>query len=142
MPWMVRARSWEYFICTVSTSPGRALVVTYFGTEQEGSGWPSAVLELTVRVFDIPPRRDIEEGRRRADTRFLQTMVSARPIDLALAFGWTPVEARAVLSDLASRGTVIRDGTGFRTDDGERQPGPSERRTPRNRTRSRSRIGT
>src|SRR5215207_481457 len=22
MPWMVRARSWEYFICTVRTSPG------------------------------------------------------------------------------------------------------------------------
>jgi hypothetical protein len=124
------------------TELGRALVVTYFGTEQEGSGWPSAVLELTVRVFDIPPSRDIEEGRRRAATRFLQTMVAARPIDLAFAFGWTPVEARAVLSDLASGGIVIRDGTGFRTDDEERQPGPSERRTARNRTRSRSRIGT
>ena len=123
------------------TELGRALVVTYFGTEQEGSGWPSAVLELTVRVFDIPPRRDIEEGARRAATRFLQTMVSARPIDLALAFGWTTAEARAVLSDLASGGTVVRDGTGFRAD-GDRQPAPSQRRTPRNRTRSRSRIGT
>jgi hypothetical protein len=96
------------------TELGRALVVTHFGTEQESSGWPSAVLELTTRVFDIPSRRDVDEGRARAAERFLQTMVHARPIDLALAFGWKPAEARALLSDLASRGVALRDGAGYR----------------------------
>jgi hypothetical protein len=32
---------------------GRALVCSSFGTEQVGAGWPSAVLELTARAFDL-----------------------------------------------------------------------------------------
>jgi hypothetical protein len=99
------------------TELGRALVVTHFGTEQENSGWPSAVLELTARAFPIPSRRDLEGGRRRAAERFLRTMVHARPIELALAFGWKPAEARAVLSELVSAGAAAPHGTGF---------GPSE----------------
>jgi hypothetical protein len=35
---------------------GRALVCTSFGTEQVGSGWPSVVLELTARAFDLGGR--------------------------------------------------------------------------------------
>jgi hypothetical protein len=96
------------------TELGRALVVTHFGTEQEKSGWPSAVLELTARAFEIPRRRDIERGRRNAVARYLETMVYSRPIELALAFGWRPDEARAALSVLASRGLAVREGTGYR----------------------------
>jgi len=95
------------------TELGRALVVTHFGTEQENSGWPSAVLELTARAFPLPSRRNLEEGRRRAAERFLRTMVYTRPIELALAFGWKPAESRAILSELASRGGAVREGTGF-----------------------------
>jgi hypothetical protein len=96
------------------TELGRALVVTHFGTEQENSGWPSAVLELTARAFNIPRRRDRELGRQNAVGRYLATMVYSRPIELALAFGWRPDEARAALSDLASRGLAVREGTGYR----------------------------
>jgi hypothetical protein len=96
------------------TELGRALVVTHFGTEQENSGWASAVLELTARAFDIPRRRDVEAARRKAVARYLRTMVWSRPIELALAFGWRPDEARAALGDLASRGQAVREGTGFR----------------------------
>ena len=96
------------------TELGRALVVTHFGTEQENSGWPSAVLELTARAFDIPRRRDVEQGRRDAVTRYLQTMVYSRPIELALAFGWRPDDARTLLSDLSSRGLALAEGSGYR----------------------------
>ena len=111
---------------------GRGLVITHFGTEQENSGWPSAVLELTTRVFDIPARRDLEEGRRDAAERFLQTMVFTRPIEMALAFGWTPAEARAILSELASRGAAVREGTGFRPSEAAGVERSAARRPPKN----------
>jgi hypothetical protein len=104
------------------TELGRALVVTHSGTEKENSGWPSAVLELTARAFDIPPQRDLEEGRRKAVARYLETMVYSRPIELALAFGWRPEEARATLSDLSSRGLAVREGTGYRVVERKRVP--------------------
>ena len=96
------------------TELGRALVVTNFGTEQVGSGWASAVLELTARAFDIPRRRDLEADRRKAVARYLRTMVWSRPIELALAFGMRPDEARAALNDLASRGMAFPEGAGYR----------------------------
>jgi hypothetical protein len=109
------------------TELGRALVVTHFGTDQEDSGWPSAVLELTTRVFDVRSRVDAAEARRRAARRFLGTMVFSRPIDLSLAFGWPRAEARAMLSDLAVRGMAVPEGSGFRSVE------------PRNPTRGRGR---
>lgn len=51
------------------TELGRRLVVTHFGVEDEGAGWPSAVLELTARAFRIPRRRDPERARLRAAAR-------------------------------------------------------------------------
>ncbi len=42
------------------TELGRELVITHLGTEDEGAGWPSAVLELTVRAFPIPKRRNMD----------------------------------------------------------------------------------
>jgi hypothetical protein len=101
------------------TELGRALVVTHFGTEQESSGWPSAVLELTARAFEMPPRRDIEAGKRRAVARYMETMVYSRPIEMALAFGWRPDDARAALAELASSGLAVRERTGYRVADGK-----------------------
>lgn len=110
------------------TELGRALVVTHFGTEQEDSGWPSAVLELTARAFDVRSRpADLAEARRAAASRYLRTMVFARPLDLALAFGWSRTDARTVLSDLAGRGEAVRDGQGFRS----LEPSTSTPRRPR-----------
>jgi hypothetical protein len=95
------------------TELGRRLVVTHLGVEDEGAGWPSAVLELTARAFRIPRRRDPEAARLRAAARFIDTMVRARPVELAHAFGWTTREARAALDDLVRRGRAVREGTAY-----------------------------
>lgn len=92
------------------TELGRELVVTSFGTEDEGSGWPSSVLELTARAFRIPRRRDPEKARLHAARQFLDTMVAARPHELGNAFGWGATAARSTLDDLVSRGEAERDG--------------------------------
>ena len=68
---------------------GRTLVCTSFGTEQVGSGWPSVVLELTARAFDLGGRDPDEAARRlRVARRFLDTMLEASARELASAFGW------------------------------------------------------
>lgn len=92
---------------------GRALVVTHLGTSDEGGGWPSAVLELTARAFAVRSKAPASRRRERAARRFVDTMILARPADLARAFGWTVEDARAVLRALADRGEVRRDGTAF-----------------------------
>jgi hypothetical protein len=88
---------------------GRALVATHFGAEDEGSGWPSAVLELTARAFRIRRPGD----RVRAARRFLGTTLVARPADLARAFGWTAAEARAALEGVVTAGEASREGAAF-----------------------------
>ena len=83
---------------------GRALVVTHFGVEDEGAGWPSACFELTTRVFKPKPRGSGEERRARAARRFVGTVIECRVGDLAGAFGWTPEQARAALDACVERG--------------------------------------
>jgi hypothetical protein len=80
------------------TQLGRALLVTHRGVEETGSGWPSAVLDLTERVFEVPARDPVGVRRRRAAARYLGTVLDARPADLARAFGWSVDEARNHLS--------------------------------------------
>jgi hypothetical protein len=93
---------------------GRALVVTHFGLEDAGAGWPTPVIELTCRAFTIPKRRDPEAARLRATGRFLETMLAARPYELGNAFGWGANAARAALEELVSRGQATRDGPSYR----------------------------
>jgi hypothetical protein len=93
---------------------GRALVVTNFGTQDEGTGWPSAVLELTARAFTIPHRRDRDACRLRAARSFLDTMVFAQPYHLGNAFHWGAGAAREAFEELVSRGDAERDGPGYR----------------------------
>jgi len=93
---------------------GRALVVTHFGTEDQGTGWPAAVLELTARAFSLRKgRRGGEEARLRAAGRFIDTMMMAEPKELGRAFGWSAHEATAALETLVDRGQAIRDGQAF-----------------------------
>jgi hypothetical protein len=96
------------------TELGRHLVVTNHGTEDEGHGWPSAVLELTARVFSVPAPGAFPERRRRSAHRFLDTMIAVRPHELGNAFGWGAGPAREVLDELVVRGEVIRDGPLYR----------------------------
>ncbi len=86
---------------------GRALIITHFGTADEGGTWPVPVLELTARAFRIPsPGR---RSRLRAAERFLGTMIAAKPTDLARTFGWPVEEAREKLETLVRRGRATRD---------------------------------
>jgi hypothetical protein len=94
---------------------GRALVTTHFGVEEEGAGWPTPILELTARAFEIPSRRDVAQGRLRAASAFVDTMLAVRPHELGNAFGWGAADARAVLERLASAREVERDGSSFRS---------------------------
>ncbi len=96
------------------TELGRGLVVTHFGIEDEGGGWPSSVLELTARAFSIPRRRNLDAARLRAAHRFIDTLVAARPYELGNAFAWSAPAARAALEELVSRGDAVRDGPGYR----------------------------
>lgn len=89
---------------------GRNLVLTHDGTDAEGSGWPSAVYELTARAFDIRRPGD----RTAAARRFLQTVIAAKPQELAAAFGWPVADARSVLDDLTATSEVERDGPLYR----------------------------
>jgi hypothetical protein len=94
---------------------GRALVCTSFGTEQVGSGWPSVVLELTARAFDLGGREPHEVGRRlRVARRFLDTMLVASDRELAGVFGWPPGTARAALEELVDRGEAVLEAGAYR----------------------------
>ena len=93
---------------------GRALVATGYGTADEGTGWPAAVLELTARAFAIPRRRDPATSRLRAARQFLDTMVSAQPHHLGNAFHWGAKAAREAFDELVRRGEAERDGPGYR----------------------------
>jgi hypothetical protein len=84
------------------TELGRALVVTNYGVEDEGAGWPSATLELTARAFRLNRRRDPARGRLRAAETFLSTVLLAKPGELGAAFGWPAREARAALDRLVA----------------------------------------
>jgi hypothetical protein len=93
----------------------RALVVTHFGAEKAGAGWPTPILELTARAFEIPRRRNATAARPRAARRFLDTMLEARPPDLVSAFGWGTDGARDALEDLVASGHALRSDRGYRS---------------------------
>jgi hypothetical protein len=94
---------------------GRALVCTSFGTEQVGSGWPSVVLELTARAFDLGGRDPDEAARRlRVGRRFLDTMLVTSVRELASVFGWPPAAAQAALDALVDRGEAVLEAGAYR----------------------------
>ena len=94
---------------------GRALVCTSFGTEQVGSGWPSVVLELTARAFDLGGHDPDEAARRlRVGRRFLDTMLVTSVRELASVFGWSPAAAHAALDELVDRGEAVLEAGAYR----------------------------
>ncbi|MEW6060077.1 MAG: hypothetical protein AB1551_08080 [Actinomycetota bacterium] len=95
------------------TELGRQLVITHYGVEDQGVGWPTPVLELTARAFAIPKRRDPHASRLRATRRFLDTMLVVRPFELGNAFGWGADAARAALEELAEAHQAHRDGPSY-----------------------------
>lgn len=99
---------------------GKALVVTNFGIEEQPAGWPSSVLELTARAFDVgEPDRDPDAAALRVAKRFLDTMIRARPSELGNAFGWRADAARRAFESLVDRGEACRAGPAYRLSDAE-----------------------
>jgi hypothetical protein len=74
----------------------RHLLVTTAGVQENETGWPSALLELTCRRFDVGGRDNLMC----AAGRFLDTMLEATPADLARAFRWSLPTARRWLDEL------------------------------------------
>ena len=89
-------------------------VVTNFGTKDEGHSWPSAVLELTTRVFTIPRKRDPDACRLNAARTFLDTMLVAQPYHLGNAFHGGATAARETFDELVALGEAERDGPAYR----------------------------
>ena len=98
----------------VLTELGRGLVVTGYGVEDVGGGWPSAVLELTARAFKVRSRRPAAARRLSAALRFLDTTLAARPYELGNAFGWGAAAARAAMDALVEHGKAVKDDKAYR----------------------------
>jgi hypothetical protein len=84
----------------------RQLLVTTAGVQENRSGWPSALLELTCHRFDVGagPDHDL------VATRFLDTMIEATPADLARAVRWPTGQARGRLDELVRAGRAESAG--------------------------------
>lgn len=80
----------------------KSLLVTTAGVQENRSGWPSALLDLTCRRFAVGGRRD----HRLATERVLHTLVEATPKELGRCLGWPVGEARARLDELVASGVV------------------------------------
>jgi hypothetical protein len=73
------------------------------------------VLELTARAFDLGGRDPDQAARRlRVARRFLGTMLVASDRELASAFGWSLVAARAALDELVDCGEAVLEANAYR----------------------------
>jgi hypothetical protein len=88
----------------------RALLVTAAGVAEQRTGWPAVVLDLTCRCFPVGGRADPSYGTE----RFLDTMVSSSPAELAKAFGWPVSSARARLDALVAAGRAATSDGRYR----------------------------
>ena len=88
----------------------RQLLVTNAGVQENRSGWPSALIELTCHRFAVGAGQD--NGL--VATRFLDTMLVASAGDLARAVRWPTAQARAQLDELVRAGRAVADGPLYR----------------------------
>jgi hypothetical protein len=84
----------------------RQLIVTSAGVQEQSSGWPSGVLDLTCRRFDVGGGADPVS----AAGVFVGTVLETTSADLARAFRWPVTEARAHLDTLAAADRAIAEG--------------------------------
>ncbi len=89
----------------------RHLLITTAGVRENRTGWPSALLDLTCRRFEVGAGSD--HGL--AASRFLDTMLQTVPADLARAFRWPVPKARAHLNELVSTGQATAAGARYLT---------------------------
>ncbi len=89
----------------------RHLLVTNAGVQEQASGWPSTVLDLTCRRFDVGGGRDHQA----AAELFIGVVLDASPRDLARTFRWPLDEARGHLDALTASARVTRTNNRYLT---------------------------
>jgi hypothetical protein len=89
-----------------ATELQRQLLVTTAGVHEQGSGWPSTVLDLTCRRFDVGGGQDPLA----AAELFIGVTLEASARDLARTFRWPIGTARGHLDALAAAARVARSG--------------------------------
>lgn len=87
----------------------RHLVVTVAGVHEQTSGWPSAVLDLTCRRFDVGDAQDLIAATAAA----LDVLLSTTAADLGRALRWPVAETRARLDELVASGQAVRTGRSY-----------------------------
>ena len=88
----------------------QSLLVTTAGVQENRTGWPSAVLDLTCRRFHVGGQPDL----RLATERFVHTMVETTPTELRQCFGWPAAQARSQLEALVAAGAAERTADRYR----------------------------
>jgi len=84
----------------------RQLLVTTAGVQEQASGWPSALVDLTCRRFDVGGGQD----HLAAAELFVGVVLDASARDLARAFRWPLGKARGHLDALAASARAVRTG--------------------------------
>jgi hypothetical protein len=87
----------------------RQLLVTTAGVQEQTSGWPSRVLDLTCRRFDLGGGRDDLA----AAELFIGVVLDASARDLALTFRWPVGKARGHLDALAASARAVQSGNRY-----------------------------
>lgn len=87
----------------------RHLLVTTAGVHEQASGWPSTVLDLTCRRFDVGGGQDPLA----AAELFIDVALDASPRDLARTFRWPIGTARGHLDALVAADRVARSGNRY-----------------------------
>jgi hypothetical protein len=87
----------------------RQLLVTTAGVDERASGWPTRVLDLTCRRFDVGRGQD----QLAAAELFIRVVLEASAGDLARTFRWPVGKARGHLDALAAAARVTRAGNRY-----------------------------
>ncbi len=94
-----------------ATELQRALLVTNAGVEEKASGWPSSVLDLTCRRFQVGGTAD----HAAAAAVFVDVVLDTSAAELARAFRWPLSHARATLAQLEDTGHAVRTDKRYRS---------------------------
>jgi len=87
----------------------RHLLVTTAGVQEQASGWPATVLDLTCRRFDVGGR----ENHLAAAELFIGVVLDTSARDLARTFRWPQGKARGHLDVLAASARAVQSGNRY-----------------------------
>jgi hypothetical protein len=87
----------------------RQLLVTTAGVQERASGWPSTVLDLTCRRFDVGGGQD----HLAAAELFIGVVLEAPARDLARTFRWPVGKAREHLDALVASARAVPSGNRY-----------------------------